>query len=76
MPDCKLIEKCIFFNDKMADMPSMAHLFKDRFCHADFEGCARFTVFQALGRENVPVDLYPNDMPRAQSILASSDVVG
>ena len=72
MQDCKLVEKCIFFNDKMADMPSMANLFKDRFCHADGEGCARYAVFQVLGRENVPVDLYPNDMQRAESILATA----
>ncbi len=70
MADCKLIETCIFFNDKMAEMPTMADMYKDRYCRDDFEGCARFAVFSAIGRENVPTDLYPNDMARAQSLIA------
>ena len=62
MPDCKLTEKCLFFNNRMAAMPSMADLFKDRFCRSGGSGCARYVVCEALGRENVPPDLYPNDL--------------
>lgn len=69
MSDCALIETCIFFNDKMASMPSMADLYKQRYCKTDHTVCARYMVFSTLGRENVPADLYPNDVERAKSII-------
>jgi len=69
MADCPLIEKCIFFNDKMASMPAASTMMKKKFCKDDFSKCARYTVFSALGRERVPTDLYPNDLSRAQTIL-------
>ncbi len=69
MEQCSLTEGCIFFNDKMANMPSMAEMYKNRYCKNDFAQCARFRVFAVQGRENVPVDLYPNDGDRAGRIL-------
>ena len=70
MEPCSLTEGCIFFNDKMANMPSMADMYKKRYCKGDFAQCARFRVFSVQGRENVPVDLYPNDSDRADNILS------
>ena len=69
MSDCQLIEKCIFFNDKMAHMPSMSEIFKMRYCRGDRTVCARFVVFRELGREHVPSDLYPNEMDRAIALV-------
>jgi len=69
MADCGLIQTCIFFNDKMADMPGMADLYKQRYCRTDNTTCARFMVFTALGRENVPPNLFPNDTSRAHEII-------
>ncbi|MBI5086421.1 MAG: hypothetical protein HZB13_17735, partial [Acidobacteria bacterium] len=62
---------CIFFHDKMADMPAMSEIFKDTYCRGDNTSCARHVVFQALGRGNVPRDLYPNDNDRASDLVAS-----
>ena len=69
MADCVCLAGCIFFNDKMADMPDMANLYKQRYCRTDNSKCARFMVFSALGRENVPSDLFPNDSERALKII-------
>jgi hypothetical protein len=69
MADCALLPGCIFFNDKMANMPGMAELYKSGFCRGDNSTCARYKVFGALGREKVPADLYPNDLDRANRIL-------
>lgn len=71
MADCSLMETCIFFNDRMASMPSIAGLYKDRYCRTDNSGCARYVVFKALGRENVPPSLYPNDLDKARAIIAT-----
>ena len=69
MADCELIEKCIFFNDKMAKMPSTAEVYKKMYCRQDHANCARYMVFAAIGRENVPTDLFPNEQQRATSII-------
>ena len=67
---CALTEGCIFFNDKMANMPSMADLLKDRYCRGDYHACARYRVFKAVGRDNVPADLYPAQADRVEGIIA------
>lgn len=71
MSECQCLPKCIFFNDKMADMPSMADSMKKRYCLGDNTHCARYMVFVAKGRDNVPADLFPNNDVRAQKILAT-----
>ena len=70
MAECELLAGCIFFNDKMANKPGTAELMKARFCKADHRTCARFMVFEKLGRPSVPPDLFPNQVDRAQLILS------
>lgn len=69
MPDCELLAGCIFFNDRMANMPSTSNVFKMIYCTDNFEGCARYTVRKAAGKEAVLDDLFPNQMERAKEIL-------
>lgn len=69
---CALTETCIFFNDKMASMPSMANMYKQRYCQEAFESCARYQVFKSVGRENVPKDLYPNEGDKVESVIADA----
>lgn len=68
MADCELSPTCVFFNDQMADMPSMANIIKDRYCRGSNTMCARHMVFRVLGREAVPTDLYPSQVERADQI--------
>ena len=70
MADCELLAKCIFFNDKMANMPAMAEMLKKKYCRGDSSNCARFVVCKSLGREKVPGDLTPSQMDRAQKLMA------
>lgn len=69
MADCEMIEKCLFFNDKMADKPGTAEMTKKRYCRGDFKSCARYMVCKALGRDKVPTDLYPGQKDRALAML-------
>ncbi|HEY5997584.1 MAG TPA: hypothetical protein VIU29_11220, partial [Candidatus Deferrimicrobiaceae bacterium] len=59
---CELLETCIFFNDKMADMPGTAAMYKRQFCLGDNSRCARFMVVKTIGREHVPATLFPNQL--------------
>ena len=71
MSDCTHLEKCPFFNDRMQSMPATADMNKRRYCRGDFRNCARFRVSQALGKEKVPGDLFPNQSDRASEIIAA-----
>ena len=72
MKNCELIEKCIFFNDRMANMPSTAEIFKMKFCKGEFAECARHIVCDATGRDSVPADLFPNQSERARKIVGTN----
>jgi hypothetical protein len=73
MADCEVLAGCIFFNDKMEDYPFAAEQMKQQYCRGDSGECARHKVLEALGRESVPRDLYPHDVPRAERVIAGTD---
>jgi hypothetical protein len=68
--DCDRLSTCIFFNDQMEQMPTVAELLKKEFCRGTFTECARFQVAKALGGASVPKDLFPRDRERAQKLVA------
>ena len=65
MAACEKLAKCPFFNDRMADMPATANIYKQKYCQDDFSRCARFFVSKKLGPDRVPADLFPNQMDKA-----------
>lgn len=67
--DCQCLKDCIFFNDRMKNMPSMSEVLKQQYCRGDWEHCARCVVFLALGREAVPKDLFPDELDRARRLV-------
>lgn len=71
MADCELIQGCIFFNDKMKNMPATADILKNKYCKDEFLTCARYKVAKALGREKVPLDLYPQQAEKAGKLISA-----
>ncbi len=69
MADCELLASCQFFTEKRLKMPTVAEMMKTRLCHGDHSQCARYIVYEKLGRSNVPEDLSPVDVERANKIL-------
>lgn len=67
--DCPHIDRCPFFNDRLKDMPSMSNIYKRNYCKKEYERCARFRVSAAIGKENVPLDLFPNQDEKAEKII-------
>jgi hypothetical protein len=72
MAECTRITGCIFFNERMEDMPAAAGLLKEQFCHRDFHACARFRVEEKLGSTSVPASLLPQDSHAADLIVAGT----
>jgi len=73
MANCELIEKCVFFNDKMGNMPGTAEMYKRKYCREDNSSCARHMVVKAIGREKVPPDLFPNQVDVAKRLLSKKN---
>jgi len=69
MEQCQLLQGCSFFNDKMSIDSGIGSLYKKKYCLGDFNSCARYKVAKTLGREKVPVDLFPNMFDRAEKII-------
>ncbi|MBU1076189.1 MAG: hypothetical protein KKH98_02780 [Spirochaetes bacterium] len=69
MADCPSLQGCPFFNDKMANMPAVADMIKRKHCKDAFTECARYMVSKALGKEHVPLDLFPNQHERAVELI-------
>ena len=73
MAKCELTEGCPFFNSWVSqNMPSVVEGMKERYCLGDNRQCARFRVFKARGREQVPQDLTPADTKRADQIIKAA----
>lgn len=70
MSECEKLKDCIFFNDRMVDMPDVSEMLKNRYCRGDNSKCARYMVATTLGKDKVPPDLFPHMTERAQEILA------
>ncbi|WP_419658530.1 uncharacterized protein Dvar_73560 [Desulfosarcina variabilis str. Montpellier] len=70
MAECECLPTCPFFNDKMANKPGTADMFKKKFCLGDNTNCARYIVMKKLGKPNVPPDLYPNQKKMAEQLIA------
>ena len=69
---CEFLEKCPFFNDKLANMPSTAEILKNTYCKGDFNKCARYMVAKTVGRDKVTLDLFPNDQDKAKKIIEAN----
>lgn len=52
-------------------MPSTSEWLRAHYCRDRFEECARYKVFHALGRPQVPIDLFPTQLTRAQALIAA-----
>ncbi len=76
MADCPNLVRCPFFSGKMEDMPTISVYLMRKFCRNDYTSCARFMIFNALGKEWVPKDLFPNEPKRAYAILTEAGYPG
>jgi hypothetical protein len=70
MKECPMLVACIFFNDKMANMPNTAEILKNKFCKGQYIVCARYIVCMSLGKEKVPSNLFPGEIEVAKLIIS------
>jgi hypothetical protein len=70
MAECECLPGCPFFNDKMKEKPATAEMYKKAYCQeGNNADCARHQIKIALGKENVPSDLYPSQVERVKGLI-------
>lgn len=70
MISCELLEQCLFFSEPTAQMPSTAKALKARYCTGGgHHACARYIISRKLGKEQIPEDLFPNQLDRLLEVL-------
>ena len=70
MSDCANVKTCAFFNNKnVKEYSFVVDAIKEYYCRDSSKKCARYTVSLAVGKENVPLDLFPNEKYRVNEII-------
>jgi hypothetical protein len=71
MKNCAIINECPFFNDQLPKVHTAKERedLKRKFCGSGSKQCARFIVAEALGLEEVPGNLFPEDLFKVSVIL-------
>ncbi len=67
--ECDCLPGCPFFNEKMPIESGLGKLYREKYCLGEFNECARHKVKEALGKEKVPISLYPNMLDKAEKII-------
>jgi hypothetical protein len=63
-----MTEICPFFATG-SDESRAVELLKEVYCRGHQHQCARYRVLKAVGRENVPLTLYPNQTHLVEGII-------
>jgi len=74
MADCEFLENCLFFNDKLKNMPTASGMMKNMYCKWHHAKCSRYRIAIALGKSGVPDDMFPGDQLRANEMLLQYDI--
>ena len=72
MGECEFIEKCPFFHDLPADKPVEVEVLKKKYCRNNNLNCARYMIANAVGKEKMPPDLYPDEKVVAYEVITES----
>jgi len=73
MSDCESISKCGFSKNRMDNtMPALAEIMKQNYCQGAWDTCARHKLSHSLGKDSVPVDVFPNQHERANQIIETA----
>ena len=72
--DCEFLKECMFFNDKLKNMPKASDVMKKMYCKWHYTKCARYKIASTLGKSALPEDMFPGDHGRATEMLLQYDM--
>ena len=65
---CELVECCQFFKDNMKNLPKSAEYIQNKLCYGDYASCNRYRIYKETGGEDVPFNLYPDDVEAIKKV--------
>lgn len=69
MPACPHIKQCALLSRTLAQMPTLAGVYRQLYCTEAWRLCARHVVLEHLGAQRVPPSLFPFEDDRAELLL-------
>jgi len=71
MKKCSITSECPFFNDQLSEIKTAKERedMKRKYCGGGNSQCSRYIIAKALGLNEVPWNLFPNDFIKANIIL-------
>jgi UTP-glucose-1-phosphate uridylyltransferase len=69
MNKCPVLEQCRFFNNVLENMPAISESLMEQYCLGDNTECARFFIFDEIGKEHLPDDVFPHEMEKAKKLV-------
>ena len=70
MQECELISTCPFYMGHLKGNEKDISELQEKYCKNNNLHCARYMVFMALGRENMPEELFPHQKERAYELIS------
>lgn len=67
---CEKLATCPFYNNKIVIETGIDTILKKKYCEGNKEKCARYLIFQKLGPEFVPNNLFPHMIDQAERLIA------
>jgi hypothetical protein len=67
--NCEHLDNCVFMEHMRKTDPLTAHTVTVTYCNHDKYGCARYGLLQAVGADDVPDFLWPNDEEEALEVM-------
>jgi hypothetical protein len=58
---CDLLDSCYFYKNELSGMPCTYKHMMNKYCYGDYSKCTRLAYARSYGRNNVPLDMFPND---------------
>ena len=74
MGECGRIKVCDFYNDRLRFKPLTADILKFKYCAKGDPECARLRALGAIGAENVPFHLYPDQKQKADILIMLASI--
>ena len=66
---CEKHGDCPFYQNKMMCSSDVFDKNKELYCKNTFEICARYKVSVQLGDHYIPIDMFPDETDRAESLI-------
>lgn len=71
MGECEWMHECSFIKQFEERSPATMAIFRQNYCDGDVSQCARYMIFDRIGADAVPTNLYPNEAWQAEQIIGN-----